>query len=139
MPAGTLAVGEYNGDLSLVANFGTNTIKGGIDDIFLFDSYGVTPDGQALEFSDGRSDYKLEFGATRIGADGQFTGNNVRLTHPDLDIRTSGSWAGRFSTENDSDSNPRAVVGTHTGYAATSGGGEAIFVGAHYGATEQFQ
>ena len=32
-----------------------------------------------------------------------------------------------------------AVVGTHKGYAVTPGGSEAVFVGMHYGATNQFE
>ena len=140
IPAGTVAAGEYNGDLSLVANFGTNIISGGIDNILLFDSLGVTPDGNVFLFDDERTDYELVFGATRIGSNGQFTGSDVSLTHSALSFtRNDGSWAGRFSTVDDSDGNPRAVVGTHKGSVATSGGAEAIFVGAHYGATNQFQ
>ena len=140
VPAGTLAAGEYNGDLSLVANFGTNTISGGIDNILLFESYGITPERYVVRFPDGRTDYELAFGATRIGSNGQFTGDDVRLIHPALSFsRNDGSWAGRFSTVDDSDGNPRAVVGTHEGSVATSGGAKSIFVGTHYGATNQFQ
>ncbi len=140
VPIGTTEMGEYNGDLSLVANFGTNTISGGIDNILLFDSYGVTPNGNVYGIEDDSSSgYELAFGTTSIDQNGQFTGSNVGLTHPDLNLSSNGSWVGRFSTIDDNSGNPRAVVGTHKGYAATPGRSEAIFVGAHYGATNQFQ
>ncbi len=136
LPRGTLEAGEYSGDLRLVANFGTNTISGDIDEIYLEGAY-LTPGGIQVPFSVS-SDYRLILGATPINQNGQFTGSNVRLTHPGLNITTSGTWAGRFSTVDDSAGNPRAVVGTHKGYTETPGGTVGIFVGAHYGATERF-
>lgn len=143
VPIGSTEMGEYNGDLSLVANFGTNTISGDIDNVGLFGAYLITPNGNVYDYDIedvSSSGYVLAFGATSIEQNGQFTGNNVRLTHPDLNFSSnSGSWAGRFSTIDDNSGNPRAVVGTHQGYAETTGGTEAIFVGAHYGATNQFQ
>ena len=139
-PIGTLEAGEYGGDLSLVADFGVSTISGRINNIDLFGSYQITPNGNVYYAGYGytASDYELVFGATPINQNGQFTGSNVRLTHPGLNITTSGTWAGRFSTVDDSAGNPRAVVGTHKGYTETPGGTVGIFVGAHYGATERF-
>ena len=140
LPTGTVEMGEYSGNLNLVANFGTNTISGGIDNIDLLDVYQIAPNGNARSVGDFYSSgYELEFGTTSIEQNGQFTGNDVSLTHPDLSISGNGSWAGRFSTVDDSAGNPRAVVGTHKGYAVTPGGSEAVFVGVHYGATNQFE
>ena len=141
LPTGSVELGEYAGELMLVANFGTSSISGDIRDIDFFDAYTITPNGDVVSLADDpSSDYVLIFGATPIRQNGQFVGNNITLTHPTVNIATTnGSWAGRFSTVDDSSGNPRAVVGTHRGYAATPGGSESVFVGAHYGATNQFQ
>ena len=141
LPTGSIEFGEYAGALMLVANFGTSSISGDIHNIDFFDSYTVTPNGTVVALADDpSSDYVLMFGATPIRQNGQFDGNNITLTHPTANIATTnGSWAGRFSTVDDSSGNPRAVAGTHRGYAATPGGSESVFVGAHYGSTGQFQ
>lgn len=121
---GTFVGGEYSGDLTLDADFGTKSISGNIHNINL--------DGVS-------SDYGLNFGSTPINPDGQFEGDGITVTHPRLNITdSSGSWAGKFSTIDDSSGNPRGVAGTHKGSLITNGGTEAVFVGAHYGVTERF-
>ena len=129
-PAGTGELGEYAGRLELVADFGANTISGNVDNIGLSSDLG----------QDSLSGYGLMLGSAPIDQNGFYSGDNVRLTNPDVNIiSTSGSWAGRFSTIDDNSGNPRATAGTHAGSASTSGGSQAVFVGAHYGATERFQ
>ena len=90
--------------------------------------------------SEPQSDYRLILDSLRVNSDGTFRGSGVRLTHPDLNITsTEDTWGGKFSTMEDSMGNPRIVAGTHGGIATTSGGSEAAFIGAFYGATNQFK
>ena len=137
----TLEQGEYSGDLRLVANFGTNSISGDIRNLDLSYAYALTPNGELHELSDGfLSGYQLALGAAPIHPNGQFVGNSVMLVHPNITFASmGGSWAGRFSTVDDSSGVPRAVAGTHRGYLESAGGTQAMYVGAHYGATERFQ
>ncbi len=141
LPAGSLEFGEYAGALMLVANFASRSISGDIRNVDTLNAYTVTPSGDIFELADTPSTgYVMTFGSTSIRQNGQFVGNDITLTHPAVNIASSnGSWAGRFSTVDDGSGNPRALAGTHRGYAATDGGSESVFVGAHYGSTEQFQ
>ena len=137
VPQGTHELGEFSGDLSLIADFGTQNIAGTVDNINL--AYvSVTPDG-AAEVGEGSTAYRLNLGAASFGSTETFTGSDITLTHPQLSIRSSGSWGGRFSTTDDSAGNPRLVAGTLGGTGTTPGGSTASFVGAFYGATPQFE
>ena len=137
VPRGTNEIGEFEGNLRMVANFGAGNISGAVNDIYL--SYiGETPGGVAYSGQNERSDYRLNLGTAQIDSNGTFTGNDATLTHPLLSISSTGSWGGRFSTTDDSAGNPRLVAGTLGGSGTTSGGSIASFVGAFYGATPQF-
>ena len=69
-----------------------------------------------------------------------FTGNQITVTSQDYNVdTTTGTWGGQFSNVNDGDGNPRAVAGTNAVYFNTTGGSEAIFTGAFYGATGPFE
>ena len=141
VPEGTYETGEYLGDISLTADFSTLNISGIIDSIQFHGAYTQTPNGMIDgPTSEPQSDYRLILDSLRVNSDGTFRGSSVRLTHPDLNITsTEGTWGGKFSTMEDSAGNPRIVAGTHGGTATTSGGSEAAFIGAFYGATNQFK
>lgn len=139
--SGTLQQGEYEGRVSLTADFGSSQISGRIDNIGLFHIVTLAP-GEDTAHAPDRvdTDYEIILGAVPIGQTGTFWGEGVTLTHPQLQITSSeGLWAGRFSTIDDGAGNPRAVAGTNRAYITTAGGTESAFVGAFYGATEQFE
>ncbi len=137
VPQGTNEIGEFEGNLRLLANFQTGSISGEVNNIYL--SYiGETPGGVAYSGKNERSDYRLNLETAQIDSNGTFTGNDITLTNPFLSISSTGSWGGRFSTIDDSAGNPRVVAGTLGGSGTTSGGSVASFVGAFYGATPQF-
>ena len=133
--AGTIEVGEFEGDITLTANFDTQDISGTVDNIYL-DYTQFTPGGESAS-GESLTDYELELGAAPFGSDGTFTGSDVTLINPSLTTNTNGSWGGRFSTVDDSAGNPRVVAGTFGGAAHTSGETNVTFVGAFYGATDE--
>ena len=135
--AGTIEMGEFDGDIALTANFDTQDISGTVDNIYLNYTQ-FTPDGKS-KIEESQTDYVMELGAAPFGSDGTFTGSDVTITHPELSVNTEGSWGGRFSTVDDSAGNPRVVAGTFGGAANTSGETEITFVGAFYGATDQIE
>ena len=141
VPEGTYETGEYLGEIRLTADFSTSNISGMIHSIGFHGAYIQTPNGSVDSIPDDpQSDYQLLLGSLGINPDGTFRGSGVRLTHPQLNITsTEGTWGGKLSTINDSAGNPRIVAGTHGGAATTSGGSEAAFIGAFYGATPQFK
>ena len=137
---GTIELGEYYGNLRLVADFGAMNISGGVSNMDLFPSYAESPEGLVYSLENTTdSGYGFRFGFAPINQEGQFTGNDFTVTHPSVGIASSsGSWAGRFSTVDDSSGYPRGVAGTHKGGLTTNGGGKAAFVGMHYGTTGRF-
>lgn len=134
---GSVGAGDYRGRVRMVADFGEHSVSGQIDDISI-DGVIRTPQGRLYPVAR-EPGYTVYLDAADIGQNGRTSGAGVRLTHPLLDItETSGTWAGRFSRVDDSRGNPRAVAGTHAGRFETAAGTEAVFAGAHYGASERF-
>ena len=134
---GTIEIGSYGGNLQLTADFGANSISGGIHSIRVY-GIGETPAGDTYSFEDEPSGTEIRLGATGF-SDGRFTGEVTLIsTDPRITIASSsGSWGGKFSTVDDSEGNPRLVAGTHAGEATTTGGSQTVFVGAFIGATGQ--
>ena len=121
---GTSAIGIFYADMALTADFNARTIGG-----CMGCNGGVFLDGDP-------SNYRVRLGATSFASNGTFRGSSVSLENPDVDIvSTSGAWGGMFSNQPNADGDPRLVAGTLGGEARTSGGSEAVFVGAYY-ATE---
>ena len=137
---GAFEEGEYDARTRLTANFGTMQIEGTMDDVYLYNVYGITATGQGYEnLALQPAPYELSLHPAAIDANGTFWGSNMSMTHPDLTITsTTGLWVGRFSNVNDTAGNPRAVAGTNAVYFNTAGGSETVFTGAFYGATERF-
>ena len=122
---GTSAIGIFYADMALTADFNARTIGG-----CMGCNGGVFLDGDP-------SNYRVRLGATSFASNGTFRGSSVSLENPDVDIvSTSGAWGGMFSNRPNADGDPRLVAGTLGGEARTSGGSEAVFVGAYY-ATSQ--
>ena len=134
---GSVGVGDYRGEVSLVADFGQQSVSGQIDNISI-DGVVVTPMG-VIHPVDGERTYTIHLGAASIGQNGRVSGLNVSVTHPMLTITgSSGTWASQFSTQDGSQGHPQAIAGTHAGQFETAGGSQSIFAGAHYGASERF-
>ena len=140
-PAGTYEQGEYDGRVTLVANFGTNRIGGKIDNIDVYNIMSIEPNGSASYSPYSIStDYELLLPFAPMNRAGEFIGDSVILTHPQIPIRSSiGSWAGKFSSIDDRAGHPRSVAGTNALHATTFGGSSVVITGAFYGATEQFE
>ena len=138
---GAFEEGQYESDLSLTANFQTMTIGGEADNVVIYNTSVYLPNGTPLFDSAAEATtYRVIYGNAPIGSTGGFTGNDITVTSQDYDVdTTTGTWGGRFSSVNDANGNPRAVAGTNAVYFNTTGGSEAVFTGAFYGATEQFE
>lgn len=138
IPQGTYLTGEYAGELELIARFATGQITGVIDQMYV-SGVAETPNGDTEPF-EGDNPTVIYLQALDINGDGTFRGAGVTVTHPLYQIvESEGSWGGRFSAIDDREGNPRLVAGTHGVTLSTTGGTEAAFVGAFYGATDAFE
>ena len=138
---GAIEEGQYESDLSLTANFQTMTIGGQADNVVIYNVNVLLPNGTHVFYdAPEATTYRVDYAPAPITANGQFSGNDITVTSQAFDVdTTTGTWGGQFSNVNDGDGNPRAVAGTNAVYFDTMGGSEAIFTGAFYGATEQFE
>ena len=138
---GAIEEGQYASDLELTANFQTMTIGGEADNVVLYNVNVLLPDGNALFYPEADpTTYRVDYAPAPIGSTGGFTGNQITVTSQDYDVdTTTGTWGGQFSNVNDGDGNPRAVAGTNAVHFNTTGGSEAVFTGAFYGATGPFE
>ena len=138
---GAIEEGEYTSNLHLTANFQNMTIGGEADNVTLYNVSVVLPNGNVLFYPEADpTTYRVNYAPAPIGSTGRFTGNDVTVTSQDYNVdTTSGTWGGQFSNVNDGDGNPRAVAGTNAVYFNTTGGSEAVFTGAFYGATGPFE
>ena len=140
-PEGTTVAGEFQGVFTMFADFDTSMVSGQVRDVdFTYESV-LFPGGQARENRTlTRTPYMLDMAATSFDSAGQFFGDDITLSHPAITfVKTGGSWAGRFSGVDDANGFPRAVAGVHRGFGISESGSTALFVGAHYGSTEQYE
>ncbi len=141
---GSYVIDEYEGAITLSADFAGNTLSGCIGcvgdlvtrrahfDIFLGDD--IT-DIRAIA-----TDYELHLGATPFGPDGNFENTRVQVMHPDRTIvHSEGHWGGTFSNIPDQDGNPRLATGFHSGEFEESDGGSGSFTGSFIALSETFQ
>ena len=133
-PADSTEIGEFSATAELTANFASMTIfgcvgcSGGVETVGIFHDAST---GETYEVND-TSDVRVQLGPAPISSNGNFRNRDVTVTSPGVDVTsTSGSWGGQFSNIPDAQGDPRLVAGTFGGEATTSGGTEAVFVGAY--------
>lgn len=137
---GSTEIGEYSGRATLTADFGTMRIGGHVDQVYAGGGAIILGDGTQYAATVEPSDIEMIFRPVPINQNGTFFGDNVTFTSQEYNItNSSGSWAGQFSTVEDTQGNPRAAAGTNTGYLETAGGSRAVLTGVFYGATERFE
>lgn len=120
-PEGTIAGGEFQGILTMSADFDTSMVSGQVRDVeFTYESVLFPGAQQARESRVLTSTgYMLDMPATPFNSAGQFSGNDITLSHPAITfVETGGSWAGRFSEVDDANGFPRAIAGVHRGFGA---------------------
>lgn len=141
---GTPVLDEYEGTITLEANFADRTLSGCIGcvgdletkrshfDFFLGD-----------EVRDVRSiarDYELHLDELAMGEDGTFEHESVTVKHPTRHIVSSeGFWGGSLSNIPDRDGNPRLAAGFNAGQFAESDGSQGRFLGAFVAVSDGFR
>ncbi len=138
---GATELGEYEGQASLTADFGTMRIYGLVDQVQIFNVVGQHANGVPyVNPYAGDAGVEMVLRPVPINQNGTFWGSNVEFASEKYTITSSsGPWAGQFSNVADRQRNPRATAGTNAGFFETVGGSRVGLTGAFYGATERFQ
>ena len=102
------------------------------DDIYLTGAGSNSITGLPYYFTNEPSDIQLNFGSVPFDrSEGTFHGRDVTASSETASITQSGGlWAGQFSNIPNAAGDPRLVGGAFGGQLSTSGGSEAVFVGA---------
>ncbi len=125
---GTTVFEEYEGIITLRADFSQETIQGCIGcegDITIRRSHlrsalGWRPSDPPEAAP---TDYEVHFGPAPFNPDGTFESTDVTVTHPERTITQSGGyWGGQFSNRPDRTGNPRLVAGFSEGEFAEADG-----------------
>ena len=132
--AGSTEFTEFNGPVSLTADFDDNRLTGCLGCLAPIE---IAP-GQHLypilswrdpDPASSPADYDLHFTAS-FNATGAFEDTTVSVAHPDRTIVSSaGTWQGQFSNVPDADGNPRRVVGSTDVLFAEDDGSHGRFTG----------
>ena len=131
---GAYVIDEYEGVITMTADFAGNTVRGCIGcegdlvtrrahfGIFLGDE---VRDAQAIA-----TDYELHLGEAPFDPDGTFDHPEVTVTHPERTVTHSeGSWGGLLSNIPDQEGNPRLAAGFSDAEFEESDGSAGSFVG----------
>lgn len=117
-------IGEFDGDVTLTADFGNSTISGRIDNIYSTEESANRQDPRSTR------PYVITLGATSITNMGDFAGS-VQIAHPSDRVVSNGRWDGKFSNlpVSMSDSSPRQAAGTFGVSWVHSGGTQGQYIG----------
>ena len=137
---GSTESGMFDSTVELTADFTANTLFGCVgcrDGVALFGTLDDVDTGESTEVMFENSGYRLHLDPTTLDADGTFSGQQMRLEHPDISIAsTEGAWGGRFSNIADGAGDPRLLAGTFGAEATSAGGSEGAFLGSFVGTKE---
>ena len=135
---------EYQGTITLTADFFDGTVKGCIgctgDIVTRRAHFGVIL-GEEVDAPEGTAkDFELHLTSAIIREDGHFVRNRVILKHPELTItKSDGYWAGALSSRQDTDGNPRLAAGFSYVDFEQSDGTEGEFYGSFLGLSKRFR
>ena len=135
-PDGTQEIGEVAGTITLSVDFANSLIDGCVGCAHRSQVSGVAiyPNGGTYEFENASIGYRVIYGPTAIGPDGNFRDSSVRLVNSDHPVTSSsGSWGGQFSNIPDASGDPRLVTGTGGGEYAHENGTHGVWIGAFFG------
>ena len=142
--AGAFVIDEYQGTVTLTADFADGTLKGCVgcvgDLVTQRAHFGVFLGEQLIDVQAVAADYELHLAAAIIREDGIFERDRVTVRHPERTIAHSeGDWGGALSSRQDADGNPRLVAGFGGAYFEESDGSKGEFFGSFLGLSERFR
>ena len=141
---GAFVIDEYQGTVTLTADFADGTLKGCIgcvgDLVTQRAHFGVFLGEELRDVQAVAADYELQLATAILREDGMFERDRVTVRHPERTITHSeGDWGGAMSSRQDADGNPRLVAGFNGVYFQESDGSEGEFVGSFLGLSGPFR
>ena len=141
---GEFVLEEYQGTITLTADFQDGTLKGCIgcvgDLVTQRAHFGVFLGQEVSDVQGIAKDYELHLATAIIREDGMFDRDRVTLKHPERTVTLSeGYWGGSFSSRQDTDGNPRLVAGFSNVYFEESDGSAGVLTGSFVGVSETFR
>ena len=140
---GAYVLDEYEGAITLTADFGGGTLSGCIgcagDLVTRRAHFGVFLGDEVRDVRAVAADYELHLGAATVDRAGNFERANVEVRHPDREVTHSeGFWGGGLSSVPDGDGNPRLVAGFSDAEFGEGDGSEGLFYGTFVALSEEF-
>ena len=134
---------EYEGTLTLTADFGDRSVRGCIgcegDLVTRRAHFGVILGPGLGDTRDTARDYELHLATSIVREDGTFERDRVTVKHPTRTVAQSeGFWGGAFSNRRDTDGTPRLVAGFNSASFTESDGAEGSFFGSFLGLSGPF-
>ena len=141
---GAFVIDEYQGTVTLTADFADGTLRGCIgcvgDLVTQRAHFGVFLGEELRDVQAVAADYELQLATAILREDGMFERDRVTVRHPERTITHSeGDWGGAMSSRQDADGNPRLVAGFNGVYFQESDGSEGEFVGSFLGLSGPFR
>ena len=141
---GDFVLEEYQGTVTLTADFADGTLKGCIGCVGDLATqrahFGVFLGQEVSDLQGIAKDYELHLATAIIREDGMFDRDRVTLKHPDRTVTLSeGFWGGALSSRQDTDGNPRLVMGFSGVSFEESDGSRGELVGSFLGLSERFR
>ena len=141
---GGFVIEEYQGMITLTADFEDGTLKGCIgcvgDLVTQRGHFGAFLGQELLDAQGVAKDYELHLATAIIREDGMFERGKVTLKHPERTITlTEGYWGGALSSRQDTDGNPRLVAGFSGVYFEESDGSAGELFGSFVALSERFR
>ena len=140
---GEFVLEEYQGTVTLTVDFEDGTLKGCIgcvgDLVTQRGHFGVFLGQEVSDVQGVAKDYELHLATAIIREDGMFDRDRVTLKHPERTITLAeGYWGGALSSRQDTDGNPRLVMGFSSVGFEESDGSAGALVGSFLALSERF-
>ena len=140
---GAYVIDEYEGVLTIAADFAANTLSGCIgcqgDLVTRRAHFGIFLGDELRDVRSIAAGYELHLGAASFAADGNFEHDGVTVRHPERTVaKSEGFWGGSLSNRPDRDGNPRLVAGFSGADFEESDGSAGSFFGTFVGLSEAF-
>ena len=137
-------IDEYQGTVTLTADFADGTLKGCIgcvgDLVTQRAHFGAFLGGDLIDTGGIARDYEIHLATAIIRDDGMFERDKVIVKHPERTITLSeGEWAGAFSSRHNTEGDPRLVAGFNYASFEESDGSTGVFRGSFLGLSEPFR
>ncbi|MDE0332283.1 MAG: hypothetical protein OXL41_10485 [Nitrospinae bacterium] len=141
---GEFVLEEYQGTITLTADFTDRTLKGCIgcvgDLVTQRGHFGVFLGEELGDVQGIAKDYEIHLATAILREDGTFDRDRVTLKHPERTVTLAeGYWGGSVSSRQDTDGNPRLVAGFSGLDFEESDGSEGVLVGSFVALSETFR